>query len=101
MRGLLLLVGLISGFSSPVEADYLLNCRLMDPGHPLYKQHCKEASEVVRLKCDSEEECLGGMGETSSVNGNLVKGATSSGGKGSIAGTSALGGSISGSAPLR
>jgi hypothetical protein len=44
-------------FSVPSEAEFLLNCRLMDPDAlPIYRQHCKWQTLVIR-KCRVEEPC--------------------------------------------
>ena len=101
MRNVLVAIGLLPAFFGPVAADYLLNCRLMDPGHPLYRQHCKEASQVVRLKCASEEDCVKSLGDSASVSGTVVNGASSAVGAAGVAGSSAVGGALSGAGNLR
>jgi hypothetical protein len=41
------------------RADFLLNCRLLDTGNPIWKQHCKaETREPVRVRCRDRFECL-------------------------------------------
>lgn len=50
MRSVFLAISLLPALCSTAGADYLLNCRLMEPGPSHYRQHCKEASEVLRLK---------------------------------------------------
>jgi hypothetical protein len=60
MRGwlgtLIVLPGVVI-FSVPCEADFLLNCRLMNPDAvPIYRQHCKWQTVVIR-KCRVEEAC--------------------------------------------
>jgi hypothetical protein len=44
-------------FSSSARADFVLNCRLLDTAHPLWKQHCK-ADSLVRVRCRDRLECL-------------------------------------------
>jgi len=110
-------------FQTDARADFLLNCRLMNPGNPVYRQHCRENLEVVRIECGTQEECLtlkklclaGGeqalpdVGVSSSVKalsgstsapGNTLNGtATGSGGAvgGTVSGASGtIGGAISG-----
>jgi hypothetical protein len=60
MRGwmgiFVILPGLVT-FSVPSEAEFLLNCRLMDPDAvSIYRQHCKWQTLVIR-KCRAEEPC--------------------------------------------
>jgi hypothetical protein len=100
MRSVLVALGILPVLYAPVAADYLLNCRLMDPGHALYRQHCKEASQVVRLKCGSEEECVRILGDPASPNGTVVNNAASAVGTASGAGASAVGGAVSGAGNL-
>jgi hypothetical protein len=41
------------------RADFILNCRLLDTGNPIWKQHCKaETREPVRVRCRDRLECL-------------------------------------------
>src|SRR5688500_10265374 len=40
------------------QADFLLNCHLMKPGDPLYRQHCKPELQVVRIQCRDRDLCL-------------------------------------------
>jgi hypothetical protein len=40
------------------RADFLLNCRLMQPGDPLYRQHCRSEDGIIRAKCREQAECL-------------------------------------------
>jgi hypothetical protein len=42
---------------SPAKADFLLNCRLMNPGDPLFSAHCKEPNALVRIRCRDQAEC--------------------------------------------
>ena len=51
-----ILLGVVA-FSVPSEAEFLLNCRLMDPDAvPIYRQHCKWQTLVIK-KCRVEEPC--------------------------------------------
>jgi hypothetical protein len=92
MRSVIVAIGLLTALFEPAAADYLLNCRLMDPGHPLYRQHCKEASQVVRLECASEEDCVKTLGDSTSASGTVVENAGSAVGAEGVAGSSAVGG---------
>lgn len=39
-------------FTSSTRADFVLNCRLLDTTHPIWKQHCKaETREQTRVRC--------------------------------------------------
>ena len=100
MRSVLVAIGLLLALFEPVAADYLLNCRLMDPGHPLYRQHCKEGSQVIRLKCASEEDCVSTLGDSASASGTVVENAGSAVGAAGVAGSSAVGGAVSGAGNL-
>lgn len=67
-----LLVSLVAAsaafaWSYPAQADFLLNCRLMEPGSPPYLQFCTPAAGVaianeslpgwVKVKCHDEGQC--------------------------------------------
>jgi hypothetical protein len=55
--GILIVLSGVSLFSVPCEADFLLNCRLMNQNAiSIYRQHCKWQTVVVR-KCRVEEPC--------------------------------------------
>ena len=51
-------VPLLLTSDTPAKADFLLNCRLMDSGNPVYREHCKEKSHVVRIRCQTTKACL-------------------------------------------
>jgi hypothetical protein len=52
------------GIACPeAKAEYLLNCRLMNPGHPLFRQHCKAevpliTTEITRYFCFTKQQCM-------------------------------------------
>ena len=89
---------LLLSSDSPAKADFLLNCRFIDSGNPIYRQHCKEGS-VVRIKCHTEKECLllrkliNSSGAISDVGGSsLVTGTTGT----ASSASSQIGGAVSG-----
>jgi hypothetical protein len=46
-------------FIPGTKADFILNCRLLDTGNPIWKQHCKaETRQLVRVRCRDRFECL-------------------------------------------
>jgi hypothetical protein len=46
-------------FPSSARADFVLNCRLLDTNHPIWKQHCKaQTRELARVRCRDRLECL-------------------------------------------
>ncbi len=60
MRIISLFLGLpLLAMPSAASAEYLLNCRLIDAGHAIYRQHCKaEARYLVVTECSTSEICV-------------------------------------------
>ena len=54
---LLTLAGIVS--ANPAQAEFLLNCRLMDSAHPIYRQHCKaETGYLLASECLDARICI-------------------------------------------
>jgi len=51
----------VAAFASacPAQAEFLLNCRLMDANHPIYRHHCKaETGYLVASECLNARVCV-------------------------------------------
>jgi hypothetical protein len=40
------------------QADFRLNCRLINPAYTLYRQHCKSQTRIVNIRCRDRADCL-------------------------------------------
>jgi hypothetical protein len=99
----------------PAQAEYLLNCRLMDPGSPDYKRYCMgELSKLDLIKrCNSQGVCIvraqnfksayaanksptGGLVSNVSSSGSLAGGALSGVSNSATGAATAAGGLIGG-----
>jgi hypothetical protein len=51
-------VAVLLTLAVPVQAENLLNCRLIDPGSPDYKRYCMgELSQFVVRQCSAQRVC--------------------------------------------
>src|SRR5687767_5163508 len=60
MRTIATLLGLTAlAIPLPAAAEFLLNCRLIDSGNPVYRQHCKpETRYLVVNECSVSKICV-------------------------------------------
>ena len=60
MRTIATLLGLTAlTIPLPAAAEFLLNCRLIDSGNPVYRQHCKpETRYLVVNECSVSKICV-------------------------------------------
>jgi hypothetical protein len=60
MRTIAMFLGLTAlAIPLPAAAEFLLNCRLIDSGNPIYRQHCKaETRYLVVNECSVSKICV-------------------------------------------